>query len=57
MGGVFCSKAVWLLKAANDRAEDVTDYRAKQQQDGDNDDGHQDQNKSVLYEALTFFTR
>ena len=45
-----------LLKAADDGAEDVTDNRAKQQQDGDNDDGYQDQNKSVFYEALTFFT-
>jgi hypothetical protein len=44
------------LQGSNDIAEDVADRRAKQGQDDDHDNRDQNQDQSVLYEALTFFT-
>lgn len=44
------------LEVANDIAEDVANDRAKQQQNGDNDDSDQNQDQRILYETLTFFT-
>jgi hypothetical protein len=35
--------------------EDLSDLWAKQYQDGDYDDGYQEQDQSVFYEALAFF--
>jgi hypothetical protein len=43
------------LEVINDVAEDVTNHRPKQQQNSDNHDSNQNQDKGVLYEALTFF--
>jgi hypothetical protein len=41
------------LDVSDDVREDVTDRRAKQGQDDDNDDGHEDQDQGVFDEALT----
>jgi hypothetical protein len=41
----------------DDIGEDVADGRAEQHEDDDYDDSYQDENESVLYEALAFFTR
>jgi hypothetical protein len=43
------------LEVVNDIAEDVTNHRPKQQQNSDNHDSNENQDKRVLYEALTFF--
>jgi hypothetical protein len=43
------------LHIANNIAEDVTNNRAKQQQNSDNNDSDQNKNKSVFYQTLTFF--
>jgi len=48
---------VLFLQSVHDVAEDVTDGRAKQGQDHDNDDSDQHEDESVLYEALTLFAR
>jgi hypothetical protein len=45
------------LQVANDVAEDVTDNRAKQQENSNYHDGHKYQDQGVLYQTLTFFTR
>ncbi len=41
------------LDVADDVGEDVTDGRAEQGQDDDNDNGHEDQDQGILHEALT----
>lgn len=43
------------LQVANDVAEDVTNHRAEQQEDGDDDDSYQNQDESVFNQALAFF--
>ena len=35
----------------------ITDNRAKQQQNSDNDDGNQDQNQRIFDQTLAFFLR
>ncbi len=40
---------------ARDAAKDVTDLRTQDRQDGNNDDGHQDEDQRVLDQPLTFF--
>ena len=45
-----------LAETIGDAAEHVTDLRAKQSQDSDNDDSYQDENQCVLYQTLTIFT-
>jgi hypothetical protein len=45
------------LQTLNDFRENVADGRAKQDENDDHDNGDQDEDKSVFYEALTLFTR
>lgn len=45
------------LECVNDIAEDVTDGRAHESEDDDNDDCDQHEDQSVLNKALSFFTR
>lgn len=47
---------VLAAEAVGDLAEDVTNLGTQQGQDGDDNDGDQDENESVLYQTLTFFT-
>jgi hypothetical protein len=44
------------LDFVNDVGEHVTDCRAENREDCDNDDCYQHQDQCVLYEALAFFT-
>jgi hypothetical protein len=44
------------LQVLDQIRENVADGRAEQCQNDDNDDGDQNQNQSVFYEALAFFT-
>src|SRR5574341_1047935 len=45
------------LNTIDDVAENVTDDRAEQGQDGDDDHRHQDEDEGILDKALTLFTR
>ena len=53
---VILKQIITRLHIADDVAEYVTNNRAKQQENSDNDNGDQHQNKRILYQALTFFT-
>ena len=43
------------LEVGDDVAEDVTNGRAEQGQDDDNDDGDENQDQRIFYEALALF--
>ena len=43
------------LNVGDDVREHVTNRRAEQRQNDDYDDGHQNENQRVLYQALPFF--
>ena len=45
------------LQVLDQVRENVTDGRAEQGENDDNNDGDQNQNQRVFYEALAFFTR
>ena len=46
-----------LAEVANNVAEYVTNNRAKQKQNSDNNDSYKNEDKSVFYQTLTFFAR
>jgi hypothetical protein len=50
-------KIIKKLEVRDDVTEYVTNNRTKHEQNSDNNDGDQDQNQSILYQTLTFFTR
>ena len=50
-------KGSFTLQVRNNVAEHVPDNRAKQEQNGDNNNGHKHQDQSVFYQTLTFFAR
>jgi hypothetical protein len=45
------------LEVAYNIAENVTNYRAKQQENSNYNDSDQYENQSIFYQTLTFFTR
>lgn len=45
------------LEVLDEITENVTNNRAKQQENGNNHNGDQDQDQRMLYETLTFFMR
>jgi hypothetical protein len=57
--GPICLSGIALLadQARVDLGEDVADDRAEDQEDCNHDDGDQNEDQSVLNEALAFFFR
>jgi hypothetical protein len=45
-----------LVKATGDAAEDVTNLGAQEGKNSDDNNSNQNENESVLYQTLTFFT-
>ena len=48
---------LYILQTAIHRTECITDYWAKDEQGGNNNDGNQNKNQSIFDQALAVFTR